>query len=173
MQEIRIYKSRWQAVRLMLLCSVFVVPSVWGVSHTPDNWVCWAGILFFGLGYPFALYNLLDRRPQLILNSIGIYHREAHREFINWDLIQDAYLVDVHKQKLLCLVVPPAFEPSVRKGQVARQLGGISRAMGFQELTLPLSAAHVDTSRLLALVLVLKEAIPAARPNLLREFQPN
>jgi hypothetical protein len=170
MQEINIYKSRWQAIRLMLLCSIFVVPGIWMVSTNGGNWLVWPSILFFSMGYPFGLYNLLDSRPQIILNSVGIYHREAHREFINWELIQDAYIVEVHKQQMLCLVVPPDFEPSKRKGKIAQQLGGITRAMGFQELTLPLSTANVKPMKLLQLVMLMKEAAPATRRNLLREF---
>ncbi|WP_400194143.1 STM3941 family protein [Hymenobacter sp. B81] len=170
MPEISFYKSRWRAVRVLLLCSVFVVPCGWMVYHNPAHGLGWAGLLFFGLGYPLGLYNLLDRRPQIVLNPVGIFHHEVHRQFINWELIQDAYLVEVHQQQLLCLVVPPDFEPSKRKGRLAQQLGGISRAMGFQELTLPLSATSVDAPRLLKLVLALKETLPAARANLLQEF---
>ncbi|RAK62198.1 STM3941 family protein [Hymenobacter edaphi] len=169
MKEITLYKSRWQAIRVMLLCTPFVLIGFWmvfGKDHNPFGWV---SIGFFGLGYPFGIYNLLDRRPLITLNSIGILHHEAHREFINWDLIQDAYLTEVHKQQLLCLVVPPNFEPSMRKGNLAQQMGGISRAMGFQELTLPLSATGVDGHKFLDLVLQLKTAIPAARPNLLQQ----
>ncbi|OON66847.1 STM3941 family protein [Hymenobacter sp. CRA2] len=170
MVEINLYKSRWQAIRVMLLCSVFVVPCIWGVSNMPSNWLCWVGILFFGMGYPFGLYNLLDRRPLIVLNELGILHHETHREFINWNLIQNAYLVEVHKQQLLCLVVPPDFEPSMRKGKVAQQMGGLSRAMGFQELTLPVSATGVDAPKLTELVLLMSKAAPASRTHLLQKF---
>ncbi|GAB2956556.1 hypothetical protein GCM10027048_23310 [Hymenobacter coalescens] len=171
MEEITLYKSRWQAIRIMLLCSVFVLGGIWLLLQTDaPRWVGWASVLFFGLGYPLGIYNLLDRRPLLIVNNIGLYHREAHRELINWELIQDAYLAEVHKQQLLCLVVPPDFEPSTRKGKLAQQLGGVSRAMGFQELTLPLSATGVDAPKFLELVLLLKDAAPTTRQNLLRAF---
>lgn len=170
MTEINIYKSPWQAIKLMLLCTPFVLGGVWMLS-TPDgpHWLGWISVLFFGLGYPLGVYNLLDRRPQLIISEVGILHRDVHREFINWGIIQDAYLVEMHKQKMICLVVPPSFEPSTKKGRFARQIASVSKAMGFQELTLPVSAASVDPVKLL-LILALKEAEPSYRPALLQEF---
>lgn len=76
----------------------------------------WLMIGFFGLGYPVGIFHLVDRRPQVIINEIGIFDRTTIRETINWEIIQDAYLMDVHGQKFICLIVDEKFEPSKRKG---------------------------------------------------------
>ena len=139
MTEFRLYKSRWKALRLLLGCAVFVAMGIVLVARgsTPP-WGAWACIGFFGLGVPVSIFQLLDRRPQIIVNEFGVFDRTTHHEFINWAIIRDVYLVEMHRQKFICLVVDEAFEPSRRKSKFQQGMAKLSKDLGFQELNISL-----------------------------------
>src|SRR5918993_5324854 len=119
MTEYKIYKSRWKAIKLLAVCSLFVAAGFFILSAGKASPLgAWLTIGFFGLGIPVSLFQLLDRRPQIIVNEIGIFDRTAHKDFINWEIIQDAYLSEVYGQKFVCLVVEQHFEPSGSKGKL-------------------------------------------------------
>src|SRR5688572_20606425 len=100
--EIKLYKSPWRAVKLINLCSILVFGGIFILSQ-PDapKWVGWMSIRFFGLGYPVGLFHLLDRRPQIIINEAGIFDRTTYKYFINWEVIQDAYPINISAQKFV------------------------------------------------------------------------
>ncbi|TGE21109.1 STM3941 family protein [Hymenobacter metallicola] len=169
--EVKLYKSPWRAILLMLGCSVFVAAGIWMLNQdTAPSWVAWMSILFFGLGYPVGLFNLLDRRPQIIINTVGIFDRMSHHEFINWEIIEGAYLVEVHHQKFICLLVAPDFEPSRKKGAVHKSLIGISKAMGFQELNISLGLIQIDEFRFTEFIMAMSKADSGNRRKLLDQF---
>jgi hypothetical protein len=161
MIEYKLYKSPWKALKLMLLCSPFVLGGLFlPVSHGM-GWFKWLSVSFFGLGYPIGLFQLLDRRPQLIINEIGIFDRMIHKDFINWEIIQDAYLAEVHNQKFICLVVDEKFNPSRMKF--------LSKAMGFQELNISLGNINVNAERLAEFILAMRFAERPERPEMIRK----
>lgn len=171
--EIKLYKSRQRALKLLLGCSVFVIGGIWLLSK-PDTpqWIAWSTILFFGLGYPVGLYHLFDRRPQIIISESGIFDRMTHKAFINWELIQDAYLVDVHRQKIICLVVPAEFEPSRQKSASHKVLAEVTKSLGFQELNISLGQISIDETRFVEFILAMAQAETAnTKTRLLHEFQ--
>ena len=134
--------------------------------------MAWACICFFGLGIPAGIFQLLDRRPQIILNELGIFDRTTYKGFINWDVIQDAYLMNVHGQKILCLVVPAAFEPSRTQGVVGQSLAQLSKALGFQELNIPLGMIRIDEVRFTQFLLAMTQAQRPDRQKALATYQP-
>src|SRR5436309_3165209 len=120
----------------MILCSVFVIPSVllWNDESMP-LWIKCMCILIFGLGYPVGLFNLLDRRPQIIINKIGIFDRTVYKDFINWEIINDAYLTNVSGQKFICLVLKNEFELQT---DLLIKSSRLSKSLGFQALNISL-----------------------------------
>lgn len=89
MTEIKLFKSPWRTVKLLLLCSIFVGLGIWGIkTGSMPNWVAWLNVGFFGLGYPIGIFHLLDRRPQIIINEIGIFDRTINSDIINWEIIR-------------------------------------------------------------------------------------
>jgi hypothetical protein len=174
MSEFRLYKSPQKALKLLLGCAAFVVIGILMLRDpTAPRAVAWAGIGFFGLGLPLAIYQLLDRRPQIIINELGVFDRMAHREFINWEIIRDAYLVDIHTQPLLCLVVDEAFEPSRSKGRFGRSVARLNKDLGFQELNLSLGSVNVDAERLAAFILTMRAATTPERTFLVKQAIAN
>ena len=174
MPEFRLYKSPKKALKLLLGCAVFVGLGVLMLRDpTTPKGAAWAGIVFFGLGLPLAIYQLLDRRPQIIINELGVFDRTAHRDFINWEIIQDAYLSGVHKQPFLCLVVDEAFEPSRSKGKFRRGVARLNKDLGFQELNLSLGSVSVDAERLAAFILTMRTATMPERTFLVKQAIAN
>ena len=166
--EIKIYKSPWKSIKMIALCSVFVGLGIFGIATgSIPSWVCWLNICFFGLAYPLGFYQLLDRRPQIILNEVGVFDRTIHKDFINWELIQGAYPIDINSVKFVCLVVDKDFKPSKHKGFFYKKVKSFSEAIGAQELNLNLGALSVNEVKLTELILAMRTATKPEREKLL------
>ena len=135
--------------------------------------VAWSSIVFIGLGYPVGLFQLFDRRPQIIINEIGIFDRMTHKDFINWEIINDAYLAVLHGQEFICLVVDQQFEPSKSKGKLTRKVAGLSKALGFQELNISLGNVKVNAESLTEFVLAMRTADRPNRETIIKRALPN
>jgi len=157
MKEIKLYKSPWKSIKLFFLCLPFIIGGIWMLSE--DNIpldtkiIAWSSILFFGLGPIIAVFNLFDRRAQIIINKIGVFDRTIHNEFINWDIIQNAYILNLNKQKFICLVIDDNFKPSTKKGKAYNFFAKLNETIGAQELNLNLSQIKVDSEKLKQFIL--------------------
>ncbi|MBK8851783.1 MAG: hypothetical protein IPN73_16765 [Saprospiraceae bacterium] len=168
MKEIKLYKSPLRAIKLILLSSIFVGFGLWGIltGHMP-TWLARLNIVFFGLGYPVGLFHLLDRRPQIIINETGIFDRTTNIDFINWEIIQDAYLFDIHKQKFICLVVDEKFIPSQNKSKLYQQTTKFKEVIGAQELNISLGQVKIDPEKLTEFILLMRTAAKSSKADLL------
>lgn len=168
MTEYKLYKSRSKAVKLLLLSTLFVAGGIFMLQQADaPRWAAWLCIVFFGMGIPLGFFQLLDRRPQILINEWGIFDRTLHRDFINWEIIRDAYLASVNGQQFICLVVDKEFEPSKKKGGIQRQLASLNKELGFQELNLNVGSVQVDAARLTAFILAMKSAEKPGRAALM------
>jgi hypothetical protein len=164
MTEIKLYKSPKRVVKLVFLSTIFVATGYWLINYTDSpKWVGWSSILFFGLGYPVAIFHLFDRRVQIIINEIGIYDRTTHKDFINWDIIKGAKLTDVHGQKFICLDIDETLAPYLKN---KRQL---SVAMGFGKLNISLGQINIDPEKLLEFIGELLNADKEQRKKVVKE----
>lgn len=174
--EIKIYMSAKRIIRMILLVSLFVALGAFLISLPKEEniyryYVGWACVLFFGLGFPAGIYQLYKiRTPKIILNEIGVFDRTLHKEFINWEVIQDAYLGAINNQKFIALVIDENFEPSKKKGKFMRSISNMNKALGFQELNLGLSMTDVDEEKLLQIILLLKGTPVSERNKVLKEL---
>lgn len=170
MTDIKLYKSPWRAIKLMLLCSIFVVGGYIIVTGTDTpKWIGWFNICFFGLGYPVGLFHLFDRRPQIIINKHGIFDRTTYDKFINWEVIWGAYPISISGEKFICLEVDPNYEPSLKKGKVARTFAKLNKEMGAQELNISLGQVSVDQKRLTEFIIAMTNLQPDHRAEMLNE----
>ena len=159
---------------MMALCAGFVALGWFDLNYTDaPRWVGWACMGFFGLGVVAGLMQLFDRRPQIIVNDVGVFDRMMHHEFINWEIIRDVYPAEVHRQPFICLVVDAAFEPSRRKGKLQQSLAGINKELGFQELNIPLGYVRVDALRFAAFIQAVRGSTPPERAELVRKAIAN
>jgi len=164
MKEIKLFKSPWKSIKLIFLCSIFVFGGIFLLRQSEaPKWIGWLNICFFGLGYPVALFHLADRRPQIIINEIGIFDRTTYSNFINWSVIQNAYLIDIHKQKFICLIVDENYEPSRRKGNFKKRMSTFSKSIGAQELNISLGQIQIDELRLTEFIQMMIQAKPEDR----------
>ena len=157
LNEYKLYKSKWKAIRLLLLSSIFVIPSFWFIVNSPDpELIEWLVFLFFGLGYPVGFFQLLDRRPHIIINEVGIYDRTVGREIINWEIISDAYIVSVRSEKFICLVIDEKFNAFKSRSKAFLRTARWSKSMGFQELNLNVGFTNVDAEKMLEFILAMR-----------------
>ena len=165
--EIKLYRSPLKAIRLIFLSSLFVIPSLLGIV---SGSIAIISICFFGLGYPIGIYYLLDRRPQIIFNEFGVFDRTVNKEFINWDIIHDAYRVNIYKQKFICLIVEEQFRPSKKKGKFYQQIVKLNEALGTQELNLNLGQVNADADKLVEFILLMRNATKLEKENIINQF---
>jgi hypothetical protein len=161
MAEIKLYKSPWKALRLLALSMPFVAFALWSIlkEDVGDGKALeWFTLCFFGLGVPISLFHLFDRRPQIIINEIGVFDRTIHTDFINWELILNAYPVNIYNQNFICLEVNNEFKPSKKKGLLYRRVARLNENMGFQEINLNLGQISIDADKLTKFILAMSNA---------------
>lgn len=169
--DIKLYKSPWRAIKLILLCSIFVVVGIFIVtSADTPKWPGWLNIFFFGLGYPVGLFHLMDRRPQIIINEIGIFDRTTYKDFINWEVIQGFYPTNLYGQKFICLIVDEKYEPSTRKGKFAKSISKLNKEVGAQELNISLGQIKIDEFKLTEFILTMIKHRPEHRREKLNNW---
>ena len=154
----------------MAICTPFVVLGIFILGKSPL--VGWFSIAFFGLAYPIGIYNLLDKRPAIILNELGIFDRSINKEFINWELIKEAYPISINRQKFICLVVDEKFKPSKKKGFFYKSVSKLNEAIGAQELNLNLNQVQkIDEVKLTLFILKMSKATKTDKAILLKELE--
>lgn len=156
MAEIKLYTSPWKAARLFLLTVPFIAGGIWIIrmeeSDSLDLFMGWFGVCFFGLGVLISLIKLLDWRPQIILNETGVWDRTTKQDLIKWELIQDAYAIDVRGEKFLSLVLDNKFEAKIKQWKWARR---VNKTIGAQKVNLYTGQANVDALKLQNLIMKL------------------
>ncbi len=172
MTEIKLYKSKKKALKLFLLAAPLIALGIWMIRRddiTVTNRIMgWFATCFFGLAIPVGLFHLFDKRPQIIINEIGIYDRTTHDEFINWEIIKDAYPVNVYGQHFICLLVPDNFKPSKRKGKFHKTMAKVNEQLGAQELNIQLGQLDMDTLKLTEFIIAMTRAEKSKKAALLK-----
>ncbi|MBU2927292.1 STM3941 family protein [Winogradskyella psychrotolerans] len=162
MTEIKLYKSKIKALKMYLRAVPFILCGIWLItraeSSETDRIMGWVGTCFFGLAIPFSLYHLFDKRPQVIINEIGIFDRTTHNEFINWEIIKDAYPINIHGQHFICLSVPEDFKPSRKKSRLYKGLAKLNEMTGAQELNIQLGQLDIDPIKLTEFIIAMTHA---------------
>ena len=131
--EIKLYNSPRKAFKLILVSSGLVAIAVlFLVTLDAPAWFWYLSIGACSLGYPFALYHLFDRRPQIVMNEIGIFDRTTCKDFINWVVIQRAFVADTPAMwTYVCLIVDRRYLESIKKARIIRPFGAGARSSAF------------------------------------------
>lgn len=154
----------------MALCTPFVVLGILMIGKNP--WLGWFSVAFFGLAYPMGIFNLLDKRPMLIFNEIGLFDRSTHNEFINWELINDAYPINIGGQKFICLLIDEHFKPSKKKNRFYKSVGKLNEIIGAQELNINLGQIQkIDEVKLTLFILNMVKSTKMDRTTLIKELK--
>jgi len=131
------------------------------------SYLSWFCLCFFGLCIPVSLFHFFDRKPQIVINEAGIFDRMAYTDFINWNLIKDAYLVDVHNQKFICLVIDDTAMHLIKKRKAMK----LSKQMGFQEINLSLGQIKIDEMKFMSFILSMSNASSTEKQLLIDSFK--
>ena len=154
----------------MLRCSFFVMCGV--VIATQLNTSSWAAYSIaglFALGYPIGFYYLLDRRPQIIINEVGVFDRTTYRDFINWDIIRSAYSIDLSGLKFVVLTVDQKFLSAVKKRRFARSVSNLVDFGRPQKISISLGQIAIDEVKLAEFILAMINLTPEDRREKLKD----
>ena len=163
-----------------MLCLPFVIAGVFFIiNNNSDKTMDWICICFFGMGIPLGLFNLLDKRPQIIINNVGIFDRMGYRDFLNWDWIKDAYLYNIKnhgrlgisfsKQTFVCLIINQNFVPLLKGNKVLRKFG---KDLEVPQVAISLSPLQkIDSQKFVEFIKAMSTADAASKQNLLLTTQ--
>jgi hypothetical protein len=166
--EIKLYKSPKRAFKLILVSSVVVVCALFLLVTLNVPTRAWYPIIgVCGLGYPVALFHLFDRRPQIVINEIGIFDRRTCKDFINWDVIQRAYAMDVLIGGYVCLIVDNKYLSSIKKAQVNRPFR-IFPEIGAHQIDISVGQLAVDEFKLAEFIMKMSKLRPENRKEKLK-----
>ena len=145
MTKFKLYKRPLKGLRIFALTIPFVAIGIWMINKEPvgtTNYIMgWISPCFFGLGIPVGLFQTFDRRPQIIITENGIWDRTTKQEEIKWEQIQEAYPLDIYKQKFVSFVVDDTF---IMKKNLYKWAAKLNEAIGAQKINLLISQLKID-----------------------------
>jgi hypothetical protein len=154
MKEIKLYKSPFKSLRLLFLTSILVIPSIWLITKEKEtDKIIWFCLCFFGVGFLLSLFNILDRRAQIIITKIGIQNRTLRQGIIKWEYIEDANDVQIFKQVFVALKTNEKF---VIKKKLYKWAKYLNSAVGGEEVNLNVSYIKVDMEKLITFINIMK-----------------
>lgn len=168
MSEIILYKSPLKALRLIALSSVFVIPCSYFVYKGKNDWQLILSICFFSLGYIPGFFHLLDRRPQIVINTKGIWDRTLKLNTIPWHYIFDAYSITINKQDFICLVTD---DKIANKKKIDKWAKTLNEDIGAQKINLNLSAVKANADTITSQILQLINESDEGRSDLINKFK--
>ena len=119
MQGIIFYKSSSKALKIILLSFPFIAIGYWFIlfesSGSFQYILGWFSVCFFGLCFPVGLFQLFDKRPQVIINEISIWSRSFQKNEIKWDQITENHILDIYGQKFLSIITIESYKPDNQK----------------------------------------------------------
>lgn len=176
MIEIKLYKSKKKALKIFLLALPLIAIGIWMINKDggteTDRIMGWIGTCFFSLAIPVGLFHLLDKRPQMIINEIGIFDRTLmHNDFIKWEIIEDAYAKNIHGQHYICLSIPEEFKPSKKKTNFHKSISKLNELMSFEEMNINISQIDTNVLVMTEFIIVLAKAEKNERIELLKNVE--
>ena len=151
MEKLIIQNSRWKHVLLLIGCIGFVIAGIWMVvAGKPFGWLA---ILFFGSGIPISIWQILDSRPRLIIDELGVLDRTLGVGLIAWDDIEAAYVRSINGNDFICLELKNAEEYAQKLSKVKRAMAAANRNLGFTDFNLNLSGVDARTEEVFELLM--------------------
>jgi hypothetical protein len=138
-EPVAILSSKGKYLWYLLIAIAFVATDALLLTHnisSLERWVSWISFLLFGAGIIIFLRELLDPRPRIVIDDLGIKDRKLGVGLIPWSEITGAYIRSIGGSQFICLSL--------------RQPGMFKR----KELNLILSGTNADATELLASILI-------------------
>lgn len=169
MTEIKLYKSSLKSLRLLFLSSIFVIPSIFSIiTEKQTKFIVWFCFLFFGIAFLISIFNILDKRVQIIINEFGIWDRAINQETIKWEFIKNAYRVEIYKQVFICIKTDRKF---LMKKKLDRWASFLNKASGAQNININFSYINNDIEKTITLINNLKNEDIQGREKLIQIYK--
>ena len=169
MKEIKLYKSPLKSIRLLFLSSIFVIPSIWFITTEKEtDKVFWFCLCFFGIGFVLSLFNILDRRAQIIITKIGIWERTSRQGIIKWEYIEDANEVNIFRQVFVALKTNEKF---LVKKKLYKWTKYLNNAVGGKEVNLNVSYVKVDMEKFITFLYIMKSEDIESREKVMEMYK--
>ena len=148
MTEIKLYKTPLKAIRIFLLSIPLVAIGIWEITANEPFTFDWImGLIcasFFSLGLVVGIFHFVDKRPQIIINEIGIWDRTTKQNMIRWEQIKEAYPISINRQKFISIVTDNSYLFKTEQYKWATKL---SEEIGAQKLNFQVSQIKIDENR--------------------------
>lgn len=170
MEEIRIYKSPVKALRLFLFCSVLIALVSYifnGVTNQAIHILGYSIMLLLIIFEVISLFNLFDRRPQVIISERGVQRFGHDSEVIHWEEIKRVVLIEVYKQNFLVIGVYKKYQ-----NRFDHHLNNslLFKLLGLYQLNIQASLLNVNENELYNLLNDLRKADGAYRQFLIANY---
>ena len=174
MLEIKLYKRPLKIVRYFFLTIPFVANGIWMISSEPTgttNYIVgWLCTCFFGLIILVGLFQLFDRRPQIIITEQGIWDRTTKEAEIRWEQIQSAYPLNIFTQKFVSLVLDDTF---IVKMNLYKWASKINNVIGAQKVNLYISELKIDEHRMTDFINEIISSEKLNRKSIIKKYFEN
>lgn len=136
------------------MSSLFVFPSIWFIMNENETKIIlWLCLLFFGIGFFISLYNILDRRPRIVITKFGIWERASGQGIIKWESIEEANEVQAYKQVFVALKTNGSY---VGKKKIYNWAKNFNKMAGVQDVNLNISYTKVDVEKFITFIKIMK-----------------
>lgn len=136
----------------LLSCSIGLVAAGLFLVWNGEKAVGWTGVIFFGSAIPLCIYRMLDARPKLIINDVGIIDRRIWGGAIPWQEIDSAFRKQVGSQVFLCLHLRDEDKYLGNLSPLQQKIGKLNRRFGLPLFCIGLSQLQLDATQIEGLV---------------------
>jgi hypothetical protein len=140
------------SVGFVLLGIAFVThPGAFDVASAGFvTFIGWASIAFFGLGMMIFIVQLIQRKPEFIIDRTGITYPKWSDDVIAWRDIADVGVTGIASTQFVTLQF--ADPDRLQIGGAKGMMTGLNRQLTGGELSLPLSSADKSLAEVMAAV---------------------
>jgi hypothetical protein len=174
MKEIRLYNTAWKGLILILIALAFVAVGIWMISREPygsTKYVMgWIGSCLFGLGIPIGIFNIFDKRPQLIINENGLWDRKSKQDEVKWEQIIEANISEIYNQPFISIATDVTFKLKNKQYSWAKNL---TEAAGLAQFNISLGQIDANEAKLCELINSLSKAEKGDRNKIIQSFENN
>ena len=159
MDKISIKSSRIKPLVVLLGCAGFVAGGIFVLKTDGPALVAWSSICFFGAGIPIMIFQIIDRRPRLIIDNDGIIDRTLGIGKVPWKEINNAYLRSLNGNNFICLELADSDKYLLKLSKIKRGMVNANQRLGFTPFSINLVNVDIDSNQ--ALELILKKSAEA------------
>ncbi len=167
-REIEIYKSKRQAITIIIISLAILVTGILLLTATDKTVAGWSIIILAALGLLFSISSVSDKKPQIKVNETGISDRTFPNELIEWGAIRNATSIDFRGQRYIRLVVDKDYKPSLPGNRFYR-LDYLNNKAGIKAVYIKMSMIDADPAKLILFTRAMAQSNPAKRHQLMQE----